>query len=201
MEYGVNGKTFQFVDSNRVDYIFYHSPVPLSYREATELEILDFQSRKLQVWQQIENNSGLAYLVMRKLGIPFHQHETLYHDIGIPTLLNAVRLHNPAVSKFSTYATNSLFNRFKSYLKGLPPELIPQQEPGERDPDIYAIKEETEFLLKTCSPAERDLLQYRFIDELTFEEIGCIIGCTRQQASIKINSLLERIRYENFIST
>lgn len=116
--------------------------------------------------------------------------------IGMMGLLKAIRGYKPERGSLSTIAYIAIRREIERELgkysrKNQPSNNLEIDVQEEESPDIK------DYLPDFLTDEDRHVLYMRFHLGSTFEEIGTSLGYTKQWASLKINSLIKKIRESN----
>lgn len=163
------------------------------------------KKREKPDWDLVLKNKGLAIYWANKL-------KSRYCDLderiqaGVVGLAEASRRYDTSFgTKFSTYATYWVLQSIRKVnkvpsVKSIGQEYIEQYEGGTHECDINEIKEVLDEIMKlTLTHREESAIRARFqcdsMLEPTLEDIGIIIGTTRERARQLIVNGLEKLRY------
>jgi RNA polymerase sigma factor (sigma-70 family) len=117
--------------------------------------------------------------------------------IGMMGLLKAIRSHNSDRGSLSTIAYLAIKREIERELG----KRSRKEQPSNNITDLDVEQDErpdiNDYLPDFLTEEDKKVLYMRFHLNSTFDEIGKSLGYTKQWASLKINSLIKKIRESN----
>lgn len=142
--------------------------------------------------QRVEDNLLLVVSIARS----FNPQASIELDdlisVGNIGLIRAAKKYKPELGwQFSTYA--SVVIR-REILREISKNKIKTEELGDSNTPYYEDEEKVNIVISGLTPVEYKVLQMRFYEDKTFEEIGNALGFTKQWANIQYQKAINKIR-------
>jgi RNA polymerase sigma factor (sigma-70 family) len=138
-----------------------------------------------------------------KLHIPVDLREDFFHDAGIPALMRAAAKYDSTKGfKFSTYACSCIFNAFLTWKTRKKHDTV-NDNAMEYNDDLHRACDETPsfeyldllgVLLKSLTERERAIITLRHADGWTLEQIGGVLGMSKELTRQHILNALKKAR-------
>lgn len=144
----------------------------------------------------VENIPLVVSIAFKYRPKPPNDHDDLI-AIGMMGLLKAIRGHNPERGSLSTVAYLAIKREIERELGKRSRKDQPSNNIIELDVEQEERPDINDYLPDFLTDEDKQVLYMRFHLGNTFDEIGKSLGYTKQWASLKINSLIKRIRESN----
>ena len=144
----------------------------------------------------IENTPLVVSIAFKYRPTPPNDHDDLI-AIGMMGLLKAIRGHKAEKGSLSTVAYLAIKREIERELGKRSRMDQPSNNLSELDVEQDERPDINDYLPDFLTEEDKQVLYMRFHLGNTFHEIGKSLGYTKQWASLKINSLIKRIRESN----
>jgi RNA polymerase sigma factor (sigma-70 family) len=175
------GRFFKIVNGMAA-YIGKLKHIPHRHRQATEFEKTQAEIRHNSVWKLVIDHLDLHKHICMKFNV------SEFYAFNV--LINAARLYNPKKGKFSTYAWIAMRRARR--------ELTSAQDSTREKSYLQKLEldnsDELEYIMSQLSEYDQYILQLRHIHELTFEELGDLIGVSKSTAKYQCTNAMKRAR-------
>ncbi len=110
------------------------------------------------------------------------EYEEISHDVGIPTIADCLRKHDPARSRFSTYCWRALQRKITRHLQRVDYVQLSIDLPAKSDIEKLDARDTVQWVLGRLNEYDRLLLTLKFMNGSTYEEIGDAIHSNKSVA-------------------
>lgn len=181
--------------AGRAVYAFGHGPASEHSRPATEEECATFHRQHRAVWAMVVENLGLAYHMLKILHVPHHRWDELVYEEGVPTLMRCTQGFDGS-TEFSTYACTALRNAYLRHLGQQTDEQALPETLGYIDQGASELEaaEEVQYVIDRLQDVDREILQMRYWQELTLDEIADNLGLSKGAVHARLSNALAHAR-------